>query len=200
MDNIYYNDLLRECFNHSYDCTANRYLFEKRAERFIWRIKLLKTVGFIVPAAVGFTALGYELNIVFLQYLKLIAIPITFIQFIIAIWAVFYDWDSELSYAYQAIQSYIQLFSQFHDLAKFPPNNFKEIKKKYDLINKDYIFRDQQDSQHNVKQWESRMGMRYSLWLHKCECWGCKKTPLSIKSNDCDICGKFSFTYKLFNL
>lgn len=200
MDNTYYEDLRIECFNHSYDCSANRYIFEKRAERFKWRIKLLKTIGFIVPITVGLTAMGYELNSHFLQYLKFVAIPITIIQFIIAAWAVFYGWDDELFYAYQSIQSYIPLFNQFNELAKFPPTDFKELKKKYDLINKDYIFRDQQDSQHNVKQWESRMGMRYSLWLHQCECIGCKKTPLSIKSNDCDICGKFSFRYKLFNL
>lgn len=200
MEEDLYGKVRQDSWNASYDCAAMRYIFEKRSDRLKWRVTLIKAFGVIVPAAVGITTLGYGLDNDSLKKLIIIAVPVTIFQFIISLWAIIYNWDGELSYSYEAIQSYNPLYKQYHDLANYPPKEYDELKNRFDLINKDSSFREQQDASHNVKQWEKRMGMRFSLREYKLSCYGCKKNPLSLKSTPCNVCGKFSLLYKTFNL
>jgi len=180
-----YDKLRLECHHKSQDCSAMRYIFEQRAKRLNWRVTLIK-------------AFGYGLDNTMLKDLIVIAVPVSCIQFAISLWAIIYNWDGELAYSYEGIQSYNPLYSQYHELASYPPNNFDDLKQKFDLINIEMSFRSQQDASHNIAEWENRMGMRYSLREHQVACVGCKKTPLSLDSTDCDVCGKFSFRYKYF--
>jgi mobilome CxxCx(11)CxxC protein len=195
-----YEKLRREIHNKSYDCDANRYIFEKRAERLKKRVTLIKALGALVPVIVGLTALGYGANNVFVKNLIVIAIPISILQFIISFWAIIYKWDDELSYSYEAIQAYNPLFTRYHNLAAYPPKSFKDLKGEFDLIDRELTLRVQQDTSHNIKNWERRMGMRYSLREHQCKCVGCNIIPLSLESTGCDVCGKYSPKYRTFNL
>ena len=195
-----YNKIREDCWHAAYDCAAMKYVYEKRSERLKWRVTLIKAFGVIVPSAVGITALGFGLDNKFLKDLIILAIPVTVFQFVISLWAIIYDWDGQLSYSYEAIQSYNSLFSQYYELAKFPPSALETLKTGFDLANREGLIREQQDTSHNVKDWEKRMGMRYSLREYKLKCYGCQIIPLNLKSTPCDVCGKFSFKYKTFNL
>jgi mobilome CxxCx(11)CxxC protein len=196
----YFDKLRVETHHSSYNCTANGYIFEKRAERYKWRVTLIKALGIIVPAAVGITVLGYGIENDLLKKMTILAVPVTVIQFLISLWAIIYKWDDELAYAYEAIQSYEPLQKKFHDLANYPPTDFNSLKKEFDVIYKELSFRSQQDTSHSIRNWEKRMGMRYSLREHQTKCVECKDVPRSLKSTKCDVCGKYSFKYRFFNL
>lgn len=191
-----YDKLRIDCHNKAYDCDAMKYIFEKRAKRLKGYATTLKAFGIIVPSLIGSVALSYQLESPFLQFLVSVAVPCMIIQFIISLWALVAEWDNELSYSYEAIQSYSPLFAKYKNIADYPPEEYITFKSAVDVIDLESSFREQQDTSHNVKEWEKRMGMRYSLREHKCSCYGCKVIPLSMESTACDVCGKFSFKYQ----
>lgn len=190
--------LRRECWDKSYDCSAMKYIFEKRGQRLRFKINLLKAFGIIVPASVGITAISYGSDSAILKYAIISATALMAFQFIISVLAMVYKWDDELSYCYEAVQSYNPLYLKYHNLANLPPDNYQELRNQYDIINLESSYREQQDALHRVKEWEQRMGMRYSLRQHQCRCIGCNAVPLSMESTNCDVCGKFTFKYQNF--
>jgi mobilome CxxCx(11)CxxC protein len=186
-----YDKLRIECWEKSYHSFGKEYLFDKRSQLFSKRINLLKVFGIVIPAGIGSVVLGYELPNDIYTLIKGIAAFLLIIQFIFSIFAIVFKWDDELAYSYEAAQDYVYLYDVFNKLAKFPPPEFSELEKKFDIINTQYKRREQQDNKHDIKESELRKGMRYSLREHKIACYGCKEIPLSMKSTDCDICGKF---------
>ena len=191
------SELLRtDSIDNSFDCYGMCYIFNKRAERYGRWINLLKVFGILTPALVGITAISWGSDNKYLPYCISIAIFIMVIQFAFSILAIIYKWDDELSYAFEASQSYSELQDRFRKLGKIPPDKYSELREDFDLLNTEYRLRDQQDSKHNVKEWELRMGMRWALREFSRPCRGCNLTPTSMKSNDCPVCGKFSLKYK----
>ncbi len=85
-------------------------------------------------------------------------------------------------------------------MGNLPPDNFKELDEKFEILNTRLKARTQQNSKHKLKEWELRMGMRYALreFQRKCVC--CEEIPVAMISTNCDVCGKFdkSLNYKLF--
>lgn len=186
-----YNKLRLKCWNNLTDTFGYQYIFDVRSRRFSRRLNLLKVLGIIVPAAIGATALGYGLENSFLKNLLSIAIPITTLQFLTSVLAVIYKWDEELSYSFEASQAHNNLYRKYKKLAEFPPVNYDELSRQYNLIDEEHNSRVIQDLKHNLREREKRMGMRWSLREHQKTCIGCNKTPKSIESTDCPVCGQF---------
>jgi mobilome CxxCx(11)CxxC protein len=186
-----------ECWHRAFNAFGHGYIFDKRANKYGIRINLLKVFGLLVPATVGSTAIGYGYNNEVLKSLIALAIPLTIIQFVISVLAIIYKWDDELSYSFEASQSYNTLHDNFEKLGGFPPIDYEQLRIKYDLLNTEYNLRQQQDSKHIIKEWELRKGMRSSLRDKQRKCVGCNLIPLSMESTDCYVCGRFSLKYKL---
>lgn len=192
-----YDKLRGNCWNNVSDTFGYQYIFDKRADKFGRRLNWLKVLGIIVPAAIGATALGYGLDNTLLKNLMNIAIPVTTVQFLVSVLAVIYKWDEELSYSFEASHAHNNLYRKYKRLAEFPPTDYIEFSRQYYLIDEEHNSRVLQDSKHNIKERERRMGMRWSLREHQKECVGCKEVPQSINSTDCDVCGKFYSNYQL---
>ena len=192
-----YDKLRKECYKRKYDCFAFSHVFEKRAGRLNRWVSVIKAFGILVPVAVGVTASGYGLHNKFMENVLWIAIPTGIFQFLLSTWTVITKWDDKLSYAYQAKISYDSLYKKFSDLAGFPPSTYESLRQSYNLVDQEYILRGQEDSHYNINEWEKRCGMRAHLREHQIPCVGCKKTPLSMESTDCSVCGNFSFKYKI---
>jgi len=185
------NKLILECSDNSFDCFGYSYLFDKRAQNFRKKVKLLQVSGILIPAIVGATASGYGLDNTFLKLLLYIATPLLIVQFGVSIIAIMYEWDLELAYAYEASQDYDNLHDKFKKLYKLPPPNINEFEKQFEIINSEYNSRGRQDSKHNIKDWERRMGMRYSLREHQKPCRGCNIVPIDMSATKCGVCGDF---------
>lgn len=195
-----FNKLRTICWNNATSTFGNAYIFDKKAQRYGFFTNFLKVFGIIVPVTVGATALGYGLNSDILKGIITLAIPLSILQLIFSVFAVVQKWDDELAYAYEASQDLSLLSDSFRKLGNLPPENYKDLDDKFEILNTRYKARNQQNSKHNLKEWELRMGMRYALREFQRPCVGCKEIPISMKSTKCDICGNFdkSINYKLF--
>lgn len=185
--------LRQECWNGALHTFGKSYIFVNRLKKYGQWINLLKASGIVVPAAIGGTALAYGYNSEYLALSISIAIPLTIAQLIISVFAVVFKWDDEFAYSIEASQHYSVLADNFKMLGQFPPNSFAELEKEYNVENTKLKSRIEQDSKHNLKEWELRKGMRYALREFKRECYGCGKVPKSLQSTDCDICGRFKW-------
>jgi mobilome CxxCx(11)CxxC protein len=195
-----YDKLRIKCHDNAFHCFGHQYIFDRRAQYFSKVVNLLKVLGVLVPAAIGATALGYGIDSNILKAAIAIAIPLTILQFIVSTIAIIYKWDDELSYSFEASQHYNTLYREFKKLGEFPPSDYDALNTSYDLIDTQYNSRDQQDSKHNIKEWQLRRGMRFSLREFQRTCKGCGKTPISMESTDCPVCGNYLLKNKMFNL
>lgn len=195
-----FNKLRTICWNNAITAFGIAYIFDKKAQRHGFYTNLLKVFGIVVPVAVGATALGYGMDSKVLKAIIGLAIPLSILQLIFSVFAVVHKWDDELAYAFEASQDLSLLSDSFKKLGNLPPEDYKELDDRFEILNTRLKARTQQNSKHNIKEWELRMGMRYALREFQRPCVGCKETPTSMKSTDCDICGKFdkSINYKLF--
>lgn len=196
-------DKLRvECWNNSLTLFGMAYIFDKRAHRHSIFSSGVKIFGIIVPVVVGATAIGYGFDSKLLKMIITVAIPLSIIQLIFSVLAVIFKWEEELAYDYEASQDMASLSSDFKALANLPPEEFDQLKQKSELLKASSDAREQQNTKHNIKEWELRMGMRYALREFQRQCAGCKKVPLSMESTDCDVCGKFgdNWVLKIFKL
>lgn len=192
--------LRKNCHDKAFYSYASSYIFDKKAQRFAYFVRLLKVFGILVPTAIGGVVMAYGLNSKFLELIIIIATPFPILQLVISVLSVANNWDGELTYAYEASQDYSLMSDEFKKLGSLPPPDYDQLNVQYEMLNARYNAREQQSSKHNVKEWEDRMSMRYALRQFQKKCVGCKETPLSLESTDCDVCGKFnkSIYYKLF--
>lgn len=196
-----YNQTRIKCHDKAFHCYGFSYIFKTRANRLRSRVNLLKAFGVIVPATIGTIALGYGVSNWLMNTAIVIAIPVTMIQFIISICAIIYKWDEELSYCYESIPAHNNLYSRFKKLGTLPPRALKELETEFEKLELELMFRENQDDQHHIQNWETRMGMKWSLREHQHKCVECGVQPFSTKSTDCHVCGNYSFfKYQLFNL
>ncbi|MBP6872072.1 MAG: hypothetical protein KBC43_08695 [Bacteroidales bacterium] len=195
-----FEKLRKVCWDKSLHSFALAYIFDKKAQRYGFFVNMLKVFGIVVPTAIGATALGYGLESQILPYLIIIAIPLTIAQLIFSVFAVANKWDDELAYSYEASQDLNDLYDNFKKLGNLPPKEYEDLNGIYNLYNERYKARTQQNSKHNIKEWELRMGMRYGLREFQRPCVGCNLVPTSMESTNCNVCGKFnkSIYYKMF--
>ncbi|HEY5367431.1 MAG TPA: mobilome CxxCx(11)CxxC protein [Hanamia sp.] len=195
----YYLKLRNAVRENAFQSFGYEYIFTKRANKYRNYIGYLKGFGVAVPAIFGVFVITYGLNSKIANYLLTVAVIATVIQFVISLFAIFAHWDEKFTYSLEAIQSHNNLNKRFQKLADYPPLIYDELNVSFETLDNEFNSREQQDAKQGVQEWELRKGMRYALRQYKRPCEGCKKTPLSMKSTDCDVCGKFSFKYKIKN-
>lgn len=202
MEENLHDKLKIQSWENAFHTFGYEYIFSKRAQRYSKWVNWLKVFGILVPAVIGATALGYGINNSLLKQMITLAIPTLIIQFSFSVLAIIYNWDDELSYSFEASQSYNNLYRRFKNLAQFSPTEYYSFSKEYDLLDTEYNGRNQQDSKHNIREWELRKGMKFSLREFKKKCIGCDQIPISIESTHCPVCGNFSlkYQYKIFRL
>ncbi len=197
MEEDLYSKTRNKCHDSAFHSFGFAFVFDKRADYYKKWLTWLTVLGILVPSMVGMTALGYSYNSQILKQAILIAIPITIIQFAFSIISIVFQWSDELSYSYEASQSYNDLYARFKQLGDCPPSSYDELNLQYLILEKEHNLRSQQDKKHNIAEWELRRGMRYSLREHRIECSSCKKIPLSMKSENCYVCGCYSIKHRI---
>ncbi len=188
------NHDLKRLRNKSHDLSfhsfGTSYIFRQRATYYNRLLRIITVLGILAPLLIGATVLGYG-EYKFLNFALKIAIAISVFQVALSAISLVYNWNDELSYAFESAQSHDSLYDQFKNLGEFPPGDFKEAYCQFELINTLLRARNEQDTRRQIKDWESRMGMRYALREYQKECVECKKVPMSMKATDCPVCGNF---------
>lgn len=197
MDEDFYIKLRNQFRENAFHSYGYEYIFTKRANKYRNYIGSLKGFGVAVPAIFGVFVITYGLDSRIANVLLSVAIIATIIQFVISLFAIFAHWDEKFTYAIEAIQSHNSLYKEFQKIADFPPPSFEELNVSFGILSKELNSREQQDAKQGIHEWELRKGMRFALRQYKRKCEGCKIAPFSMKSTDCDVCGKFSFKHKI---
>lgn len=174
---------------YSFGCN---YLFGKRIMKYSRLNRILKFSGILIPVVIGAIAATYYGNVeLILEWAIILLAPLGIVQLILSLWAIIWDWDNELSYAFEASQHYSYLGEEFKKLGNTPPLSLSELEQRSALLAVEYNTREQRDLKHAFKDEENRMGMRAGLRQFQRQCAGCNVKPLSMKPTDCDVCGNF---------
>lgn len=165
---------------------GHSYTFNNRARFYSFWLNLIKLFGILLPAIAGLT---------YTQFGKIGALDIILwafsaILFALSTLAFAFKWDDELAYCYEASQNYNTLFEEFKKLWLLP-EELTSLEKKYDLLNANYNFRQQQDAKHDVTEKERRKAMRWQLREFQLKCVGCNEVPQSMEATRCPVCGNF---------
>ncbi len=183
--------LRKDAWDKAIHSFGKAYIFSKRAEFYTRWIRFVTILGIIVPVTIGATASGYGFDSEILKWTINISIPLTILQLIISVFALVHNWSDYLSYSLDATNDYGNLSAALKKLGKNPPNDIEELKHQLELLETKYNSRSDQDSKYGLKERELRKGMRYALREFQRQCIGCKRTPLSAESTDCNVCGNF---------
>lgn len=167
------------------------YIFEQRGIYYNRMLRFLTVLGILAPVLIGATVIGYGIDIVFLKELINVAALLAIFQVALSTISMAYNWSDNLSYAFESAQSHYHLCDRFKQLGEFPPEDFKEAFNRFELINTQLKARVEQDTKHQIKDGEYRMGMRYALREYKKPCVKCEIVPTSMEPTDCPVCGDF---------
>lgn len=184
--------LRQESWNNSIQAFGKSYIFSKRAQFYSNWIRFLAILGIVVPLTIGATASGYGFNSEILKNTIAISIPLSIIQLIISVFALVNNWNDHLSYSLESVNDYNSLSDSFKKLGRNPPQQYQDFIHQFEILETIMKSRTESDSKYNLKERELRKGMRYSLREFQRECVGCNKTPISIETTNCDVCGKFN--------
>jgi mobilome CxxCx(11)CxxC protein len=191
MEEDLHSKLRQKCWDYALDSFGYSFIFDMRSAKYSRWIYWLNLTAVIVPVIVGLTAIGYGYNTEILKRCIAIAIPMTIIQFIFSLIAMFGKWDENLAYSYEASQSHNFLYTRFKRLAEFPLADVRNFTHEFNLLETEANGRSKQDIKYSIKDWELRKGMRYALREFQRVCAGCDEIPLSMKPTNCDVCGNF---------
>ena len=179
-----------QCAIKALEAYGTGYIFEQRAARFRNRLRILAFLGIAVPASVGFIVLSIN-NLSALSVVVPIAVVLGFVELIFSIWSLAARWEDTYSYALESLASNYRLSNTYNTLVINPPADLPTFRLRYELIEKEDEFRQEADLKQGITDEERRMGMRAALRQFQRSCAHCGKTPVSMTSTDCPVCGDF---------
>lgn len=180
-----------ECWDKAIHALGTSYVFELKAKFYKKWIRIITILGLIVPLLLGATAGAYGANSSILTLAIAITAPISIFQVVLSGISLASKWDDQLAYSLESQSENRIIAEEYEDLAKYPPSDIIELKRRFDIIRTKDDARIKQDEKISFSVRENRKGMRYALWIRKKECGTCKIVPTSMTPSDCETCGKF---------
>jgi mobilome CxxCx(11)CxxC protein len=189
-------DRLLRCADQALHHYGTAYIFEKRAARTRWKIKLLNFFGIAAPAAVGATIATYAFNDAWMETILIFAGAIGLAQLLVTIWSIVSKWDDQLSYCMESKSANYRLSSLYDDLRSKQWLSTIDFQTELSFIGQESQFRSDLDHREDITDKEKRMGMRSGLRRFGRQCRACNEVPKSTKSKNCDVCGNFKWWNK----
>jgi mobilome CxxCx(11)CxxC protein len=186
-------DIQHSCQESAFHLYATYYLYGRKSRKKDTWLQLITLLGLLVPVLIGGIVASYGLTSQVSYWFLAILTPIAVLQLALSTLAVVYKWDDKKNYYLASSISNRQLYAEFTNLAKFPPSDLGNLSHRFELLTQRLQNQDDQDDNYPLTDKELRRGMRYSLRQYQKPCAGCNKTPTSMKSTDCGVCGNFNF-------
>lgn len=190
MEENIFDKLRQMCWDESLYAFATAWIFEKKANKFRWRLRLLTFLGIAVPLALGGTIASFGLKFQYLGWMIMIAGILSITQLIGSLWALVAKWEVEYAYSLESKAANYYLSEKYKELGENPPQ-VDELKIKKGLLDAENRFRKDSDYKHTIKEKEKRKGHRAALRQYQRSCAACNDVPSSMKATDCDVCGNF---------
>lgn len=181
------------CWDNAVNAFGTSYVFQQRAHTLKTRLQWVNYVGVAVPVVVGALVLSFGI-------FSLLAVVITaagvvgVIQMTVNLWSIIGRWVEEYSYAISSIAANDSLSIRYRELAQNPPSELDALRQMYERLQIEDTMRRDQDLQHDIEDYERRMGMRAALRQFQRKCTACEQVPTSMKPSDCGVCGSFKYS------
>lgn len=177
-----------QSWNRAVESFGTAFIFESRARRLRWLVRLLTGLGLVLPVFAGAMYMTFGgLPPVVLGIVGVLAV----IQVVGSAWSLNARWDDSYSYCLESMTANYRLADSFERFARNPPDTLDKADWQYELLESEDRFRQDQDLKQGVSEKEKRKGMRAGLRKFKRECPACGSVPVSMEASDCDVCGNF---------
>lgn len=180
----------QKCWDRALEAFGTGYIFEKRANRLRYQLRILTFLGIVVPLVAGAIVLAFG-KVALSPFLLIPAGILGIIQVVGSLWSLVARWDDVYSYAIESLNSNYRLSNNYQRLAENPPEALSELQIQFNLLDREDEFRSAEDYKQAISEKEKRKGMRAALRKFRRPCAGCGQVPTSMKSTDCSICGQF---------
>jgi mobilome CxxCx(11)CxxC protein len=185
------NDLKSKCWNDALNEAGISYVFRSRAKKAKTWLKLTKTLTILSIVIPGAIVLNYNVDSWWVKIIFSLSIVLSVFLTITSIIELVYGKDDALQYFYESASHHANLSKQFELIASDTIISEDNLKERYNQLLGEQKIRDQQDDKYDITPKEERKALRYGLRQYQRECVSCKKTPTSLDSSECDVCGKF---------
>jgi mobilome CxxCx(11)CxxC protein len=167
-----FNKLRENCWNKALYSFATAWIFEKRASRLRWRLKLLTFLGIAVPLALGGTVASFGLDFKYLGFIVIVAGVLSITQLVGSLWTLVAKWQDEYAYSLESTVVNYGLSTNYKELGENPPQN-EELKIKTNLLDIENRVIEESDYKHGISEKEKRMGHRAALRQFRRACVTC---------------------------
>jgi mobilome CxxCx(11)CxxC protein len=179
----------QDCWDNSLDAIGFGYIYQLKIKKINSWLRISKILGIVIPVFLGGVLTSAYNSENYLDIVVLITTPLALFQLVLSTILTINGADENiLKYSTKSAE-YSVLESEFRQMARYPIKDEFEYLKKYEIL----IERENGIGKGNleVTDKEKRLGMRFGLRELSRECVGCKQTPLSMESTNCNICGNF---------
>lgn len=181
--------LRKRCARGEFYSYGTAKIFEKRAKETGRRLKAITFLGLLSPVLSGGIAMTFSSDSTLLNKIVFPTLSMALLlQSVLSLLSLCYKWEEKYSYSLWSIKNNNKLFNKFSRLAD---DSEEKILDKIDGYEEEFDHQEAEDSSQSITSKEERYAMRKSLIYFGKPCKTCKKTPTSIKPDDCDTCGNF---------
>lgn len=185
------DDIRRQAWDEAVLTYGTAYIFEQRANKYRWFLRIISFLGIVVPLTIGAIYLSFSSQQMLLDVAVLVASILGIIQLVLSVWSLSAKWEDTYSYALESQVANYGLATRFEKLGKYPPSEVPELQMEFRILDTENRQRTEQDNKQGISDKEKRMGMRAALRKFQRQCSGCKIAPISMKPTNCDVCGNF---------
>ena len=174
---------------HAKEALAKAHLFENRAARYEFWVRLIDASPLAIPLLVGLIVMTYEMPEFARQFTINLAGTLLILQAFFDLFARTYKWKKIAKKALAASQDYDALHGRWDLLGRTATPIEAEVTKL--LAEEEPLAR--RSVELNITPREARFGERYALHHYQIACPECHKVPeaaLATKQNICPNCGK----------
>ncbi len=181
--------LKNECFEKRFYCFGTTKIFEKRVEKYGFRLKTIGFMGLLSPILLGGFVAAFSTDN---EILKNILLPLcgvlTIIQAVLSLLSLVSKWDDLFAYSISAVKNNTRLTNDFEQLSNQSDIRIKkDIKRLLEEFNRQEV----EDTAQSISIKEKRFAMRNTLFQYKNKCQTCSNIPVSLTPTTCDTCGNY---------
>ena len=185
------NEYRRQCAEAVLRCYGTSAIFDRRAKRLRWCLRINAGLGIGVPALVGYILLNLASTPYILPVVVPIAVVLGITQFVMSILSLIWQWDDNFAYYLGSKIANARLAERFYKLSQATVLSLNEYIIQMRVIEAESDARGEQDQRFDISDKEKRRGMHAGLWKCKRACATCGITPTSLKPTTCGTCGNY---------
>jgi mobilome CxxCx(11)CxxC protein len=189
--------LRQRCWNSAFSAFATAHIFEKRAARLRWQIRMLAFLGIAGPLLVGGLVLAFGASSSSVRWIVPVALGVGVTQLVISGWSLTADWSGAVKTSSERIWVNHALARRFQRLAETPPDALERFLHDFDILAAEEDVSERTDYQLQITDAEKRAGYRAASRHFRRACATCGLESHSLDpASDCPTCGEPSTSWR----